>query len=312
MKLLVFASDEFAIEPIRSLYQSKHEVIALAGSPDRPAGRGLNLARTPALEEAERLGIKIIQLESLSPDELEKHAINLTWDVGLVVAFGRIIPPWLLAIPPKGFINLHPSLLPRYRGAAPIERAIMSGASITGVTTIMMNEKLDAGDIIAHIEVPILEDDTAKTLCERLSRAGARLLVETLDALEEGSLKLIPQEEEKATYAPPIRPEDCLIDWGEPAEKLERKIRALNPKPGAYTYFRGKRLKIWSARVTDVPQEGEPGTIQEIRGEGFIVNTGSFGLQPLIVQLEGRKSLNSAEFLRGQRIRSGERFNLRP
>jgi methionyl-tRNA formyltransferase len=312
LRALFFGSDEFALDSLELLMESRHPLVGVVGKPDRPAGRGLRPFPTAVVEKARGMPLDVWQPESLDEAELSGIVKERQWDVGVVVAYGGLIPVWLLSLPPFGFVNVHPSLLPRYRGAAPVERAIMNGASITGVTTIKMNERLDAGDILLHREERIYDDDTAATLRQRLARTGASLLLDTLDGLEDGSIEGVLQEEDKATEAPPIRSEEGNIDWREPEESLDRLVRALNPEPGAYTFFRGKRIKIWLTRVTDVPQGNEPGTIQNTGKEGFLVNTGTSCLQPILLQPEGKSRMGDAEFSRGQRITSGESFTREP
>jgi methionyl-tRNA formyltransferase len=309
MKYICFASDAFALEPLGALLKSAHEMVRFVGRPDARAGRGLLPGSTAAVEAARQHSLPMIQPENLTRQCFAGQIEDLDWDAGIVVAYGGLIPAWLLEMPRHGFVNLHPSLLPRYRGAAPVQRAIMNGTSITGVTTILLNERLDAGDILLHLEVPIEDDDSTGTLDARLSHAGAKLLVETLDRLERGEVSPVKQEEDKATYAPPIKPQEGEIDWSAPSESIDRLIRAMDPEPGAYTFFRGKRVKIWTAHVTDVPPEDEPGTIMDLGKEGFIVNTGSTGLQVAIVQPEGKKKMGAAEFSRGQRLLVAESFS---
>lgn len=309
MKVLFFGSDRFALSSLERLLESDHEVVGVVGKPDRAAGRGLTPAPTPVVEMARERSLRLLQPEHLIEAPLEGLLRDVTWDIGVVVAYGGLIPQWLLQKPANGFVNVHPSLLPRYRGAAPIERAIMNGASITGVTTVKMTDRLDSGDILMHIEEPVYEDDTAGTLRERLSRLAARLLVRTLDEIGAGRHESVPQEEGKATSAPSIRSGEGNIDWSQPAEKIGRLVRALDPDPGAYTYFRGKRVKVLTARVTDVPQEDEPGTLMLMGKEGFLVNTGTTCIQPLLLQTEGKSRMSAAEFSRGQRIQISERFS---
>ena len=312
MRVLFFGSDEFALDSLVRLAESRHLLVGVVGKPDRPSGRGLRPLPTPVVEKAREMSLAVRQPERLEEAGLSEAVNGHVWDVGIVTGYGGLIPGWLLSLPPFGFVNVHPSLLPRYRGAAPVERAIMNGASITGVTTIKMDEKIDAGDILLHQEEPIYEDDTAFTLRQRLSRIGATLLLRTLDGIEAGTIEAVPQEEHKATDAPPIKNEEANIDWRQPAENLDRLVRALNPEPGAYTFFRGKRVKIWSTRVTDVPQEDEPGTLRNMGKEGFLVNTESTCLQPILLQPEGKLRMGAAEFSRGQRITGGESFTREP
>jgi methionyl-tRNA formyltransferase len=308
LRVLFFASDSFAFEPLEKLLEGRHSVLAVVSRPDRPAGRGLRQVPTPAVERARDLGLEVWQPENLTKQCFGGFIDGLEWDAGVVVAYGGLIPRWLLDTPPRGFINLHPSLLPRYRGAAPVERALMNGSSITGVTTMIMNERLDAGDILEHLEVPVNEDDTAGTLQARLAHAGAVLLVATLDDVEDGRASPVGQEEENATYAPPVKAADAEIDWSAPAESIDRLVRAMTPGPGAHTWFRGKRVKMWAVHVTEVPPEDEPGTIMNLGKEGFIVNTGSTGLQVATLQPEGKNRMSAAEFSRGQRLLLAERF----
>lgn len=308
MRTVLFASDEFAREPLERLAASRHEILAVVSRPDKPAGRGRKPASTAAVTAARAMGLDVWQPSDLGPDTFMPFIGGVDWEAGVVVAYGGRIPPWLLEMPPRGFVNLHPSLLPRYRGAAPVQRAIMNGASITGVTTILMDEELDSGDILRHHETPVEGDETAGELEAQLSHAGAKLLVETLDALEEGLLEPIGQEEDKVTYAPPLDPAEAQIDWRLPAEEIARRVRAMNPEPGAWTCFRGRRVKIWSAHVTDVPPEGEPGTIMNLGKEGFVVNTGTAALQLVTMQPEGRRRMSAAEFSRGQRLGIEDRF----
>lgn len=308
MRVVFFASDVFSLEPLERIHASSHEIAAVVGRPDRPAGRGLRPVATPAVHRARELGLAVWQPEALTRQCFGPLVEGLRWEAGVVVAYGGLIPNWLLDAPPLGFVNLHPSLLPRYRGAAPVQRALMGGASITGVSTILMSERLDAGDILMHIEVPVSDEDTTGTLTDRLSHFGARLLLETLDALASGGVEPVPQEEDKATYAPSVSAPEAGIDWSRPSEEVDRLVRAMSPEPGAFTCFRGKRVKIREARVTDVPPEDEPGTLMNLGKEGFLVNTGSTCIQVVSIQPEGKKRMSAAEFSRGQRLLIAESF----
>jgi methionyl-tRNA formyltransferase len=308
LKVIFFGSDYFALEPLNALLASRHEVLGVVSRPNRPAGRGLKPVSTAVVERAAALDLELWQPENLSEGYFRSTAEEFSWDAGAVVAYGGLIPPWLLEFPRCGFVNVHPSLLPRYRGAAPVERALMNGANITGVTTMQMNERLDAGDILLHQETPISEEDTAGTLSGRLSHIGARLLVETLDAIEEKRVEPVRQDEDKATCAPPVQQDEGNIDWELPAERIDRLVRALDPAPGAFTFFRDRRLKIWAVRVTDVPPEDAPGTLMNMGKEGFLVNTGTNCIGVVTVQPEGKKRMSAAEFSRGQRLLLGERF----
>lgn len=308
MNVLFFGSDGFAVEPLERMLESGHRIVSVVGRPDAPAGRGLLPAATPVVRRARELGLPLLQPQSLDRVTAGGMFLDLEWEVGVVVAYGNLIPGWLLGARPRGFVNLHPSLLPRFRGAAPVERAIMNGATITGVTTILMNERLDAGDLLMHHEEPIYDDDTAGTLRERLSSLGARLLAETLEEISAESVRPVPQEEDKATFAPVVAGAEGNINWGMPAEKIDRLVRALDPEQGAYTFFRGKRLKIWSVHLTDVPPEDEPGTLMSVGKEDFLVNTGTNCVLLASIQPEGKPRMSSGEFSRGQRLLVAERF----
>jgi methionyl-tRNA formyltransferase len=308
LKVIFFGSDEFALEPLNALLASGHQVVGVVGRPERPAGRGLKPVSTAVVSRANTLDLRVWQPQDLTSGSFASTAGEVSWDAGVVVGYGGLIPGWLLEYPTYGFVNLHPSLLPRYRGAAPVERALMKGAGITGVTTIKMNDRLDAGDIFMHRETPISEDDTTGTLGERLGHLGANLLVETLDGIEGNDMKPVAQDEDKATDAPPVKPEEANIDWQMTAESIDALVRALDPAPGAYTFFRGGRLKIWSVQVTEVPQEAEPGALMNMGKEGFLVNTGTNCVGVVTVQPEGRKRMSAGEFSRGQRLLIGERF----
>lgn len=312
LRLVFFGSDEFAVTPMNRLVEGPHDIAAIVTRPDMPSGRGLKVGGTPIATCGVRCGIPVLKPASLTREEFADEIGALEWDAGVVVAYGGLIPRWLLEAPRLGFVNLHPSLLPRYRGAAPVERALMNGASVTGVTTIALNEWLDAGDILEHCEEPIYEDDTAGILRQRLSSLGARLLHETLDDLERGGLQPVPQDEEKATFAPPVSTAEGNVEWSHPAESIDRLVRALDPQPGAYTFLRGRRVKLWQVRPTDVPPEDEPGTIMNLGKEGFLVNTGTTGLQILHLQPEGRQKMTAAEFSRGQRLDIAESFTREP
>ena len=308
MKVIFFGSDDFALEPLNALLASRHEVVGVVGRPDRPAGRGLKPVSTAIVKRAKALQLQVWQPESLSEDSFAPTVEEVFWDAGVVAAYGGLIPKWLLNVPRFGFINLHPSLLPRYRGPAPVERALINGASITGVTTMHINERVDAGDILLHQETAISDEDTAGTLKQRLSHMGAHLLVETLDGIEDRNIEPVSQDENKATDAPPVEPGEDNIDWELPAERIDRLVRALNPAPGAYTFFRDKRLKIWSVQVTEVPPEAEPGTLMNMGKEGFLVNTGTSCIRVVTVQPEAKQRMSAGEFSRGQRLLIGDRF----
>jgi methionyl-tRNA formyltransferase len=257
-------------------------------------------------ERALTASLPVLQPESpRDPGFLEALA-DLAPDVCAVVAYGHILPPDVLAVPPRGFVNVHFSLLPRYRGAAPVQRAVMAGETETGVTTFLLEPSLDTGPILLVAREAIAPDDTSGTLMDRLAGRGAQLLIETLDAMESDALSPRPQDPARATGAPKIKPEEGLIDWTRPAKDLADHVRALNPAPGAHTTYRGKRLKIWRASVRAPAPNALPGEVVEIGKDGFAVGTGDGVLELHEVQLEGSKRLAAGPFVRGHKPESGE------
>jgi len=298
VKVLFMGSPKFAI-PILDGLLAHHQVVGVVTQPDRPAGRGLKLHPPPVKELALAHGIPVFQPESLKREEAVAWIKAKEPDVIVVAAFGQILPPAVLRIPPYGCLNVHASLLPRYRGAAPIQAAILNGDLETGITIILMDEGLDTGPILARKAIPISPEDTAGTLEEKLSRLGAELLLETLPLWVEGKIKPLPQEGEPS-YTKPVKKEEGLLDWELSAEILARKVRAFNPWPGAFTFWKGKLLKIWKA-VPAASAPGEtPGKVFR-DSEGVKVACGSGALLLKEIQLEGKNKMGPEEFARGQR-----------
>lgn len=297
---------DFALPALESLVSSPHQVVGVVTQPDRPKGRGKKVQPSPVKKLALSLGLAVYQPERVKEAGFVDRLRELHPDVIVVVAFGQILPPSVLYLPPCGCVNLHASLLPRYRGAAPIQRAIMNGERETGVTTMLMDEGLDTGDILLQRTVPIYEEDTAGTLHDRLARIGAELLVETLDLMAKGTLVPRPQDHRLATYAPPLTLEDEIIDWRKPARDLYNQIRGLNPWPGARTWWENKVLKVWQAIVSDfpLPSGALPGEVV-LSGRELVVATGKGCLALREVQLEGGKRLPVEDFLRGRLIPAG-------
>lgn len=272
--------------------------------PDRPSGRGRKPTPPPVAVRAKELGLRVLQPERLRDVREELEASRP--QVGVVVAYGNLIPRWLLDLPPHGFLNAHPSLLPRYRGASPIPHAILNGDPETGVTVIRLTEELDAGPILAQERVPIGPQDTAGTLEAKLARVAAGLLLRTLQALERGEIHPRPQEASAATYCAKLTKEDGRIRWEEPAEQIERHLRAMDPWPGAFTARGGQLLKIWRARVVPGEGSGRPGEIVRVTREGFVVATGEGGLEVLEVQPPGGRRMPADAYVRGHRVQVGE------
>ena len=291
---------DFSAGALKSLAENGYEIAGVVTQPDKPRGRGKASAMTPVKEAALELGLTVYQPSRVREQSFMDTVRALNPDVIVVSAFGQIIPKALLELPRYGCVNIHASLLPKYRGAAPIQWAVMDGEPVSGVTIMQMDEGLDTGDMLAKTEVPLEPDETGGSLFDKLSRAGAELLIRTLPALEQGTLTPEKQPLESPTaYARMIRKEDGRIDWNLEAEAIERRIRGLNPWPSAYTELTGKILKIWRAEVLPKESGQTPGTVTEAGKGGFCVQTGKGVLRLLEVQLEGKKRMDAQAFLRG-------------
>jgi methionyl-tRNA formyltransferase len=299
MRVLFYGTPAFALPTLRALL-ARHRVVAVVTQPDRPAGRGQR-AQAPAVKIAAlEHGIPVLQPERLRepgwPERLATHAA----DVAVVVAFGQILPPAVLAVPRQGSVNVHASLLPRYRGAAPVAWTIIRGERETGITTFQMDAGMDTGPVLLQRATPIGPDETAGDLAERLAVLGAETLLETLDRLE--GLRPVPQDSRSATMAPRLRKEDGSLDWTESAVALAARIRGVNPWPGAVTVAPSGRLRIWRARP--LPGRGEPGVLTPVDGQ-VAVGTGAGLLVPLEVQPENRRAMAWDAYLRGARLAPG-------
>ncbi|MFH1623692.1 MAG: methionyl-tRNA formyltransferase [Pseudomonadota bacterium] len=300
MKIVFMGTPGFAIPALDLLIAGSENVVAIVTRPDRPKGRGRKLNPSPVKELAERKGIAVFQPEKANDDSFISQLRALIPDAIVVVAFGHILPKDILNIPRFGCINVHASLLPRYRGAAPINWALINGQNVTGVTTMLMDEGLDTGDILLQQEVEIEEGDTAESLHDKLASIGAELLLETLQRLKEGTMTPVPQDHAKATLAPMLKKGDGLIDWGKEARQISNLIRALTPWPGSFTHLQGKILKILKGTALEEdPKETAPGTIAGLDREGIRVSTGHGFLLITEVQLQGHKKMGVADFLRG-------------
>ena len=289
-RILFMGTPLFAVPSLRALSE-KFEVIGVVAQPDKPSGRGQKLTPPPTKVEAKKLGIPVYQPERIK-DFIPKVR-ELNPDCIVVVAYGKILPREIIYLPPYGSVNLHASLLPKYRGAAPIQRAIMAGEKETGNTIMLINERMDAGDILSQEKMPIDEEDNFITLSEKLAKSGAELLVKTLEGWFEGRIKPNPQKEEEATYAPPVHKEEFRICWKTTAKSVRDRIRGLYPN--AYTTFRGKRIKILKVRVLDT--FGEPGEI--ISKEKFVVGCGRGAVEILELISPKGKRMTGEEFMRG-------------
>lgn len=305
MRVVFFGTPEPASVALDALLDSRHDVIAVVTQPDRPKGRSGRAVPSPVKERALAAGLPVLQPETPHPG-FARSLADLAPDVCTVVAYGHILPPEVLAVPPRGFVNVHFSLLPRYRGAAPVQRAVMAGETETGVTTLLLEPSLDTGPILLVTREPIAPDDTSGTVMDRLAHRGGQLLTDTLDAIEAGRLSPRSQDAALATAAPKIKPEEGSIDWSRPAKGIADRVRALNPAPGAYTSYRGKRLKVWRASARAGSGNAQPGAVVAVGREGFAVATGDGVLELHEVQLEGSKRLAAGDFVRGHKPESGE------
>ena len=306
MRIVFMGTPDFSVGTLRALAEAGHQIVGVVSQPDKPRGRGKALAPTPVKEEALRLGLPVYQPEKVREEGFVQTLRELEPDVIVVVAFGQIIPESILSLAPLGCINVHASLLPGYRGAAPIQLAVINGEEKSGVTIMRMDAGLDTGDMISRVEVPLSEEETGGSLFDKLSQAGARLLVETLPTLADGTAVYEKQPSESPTdYAGMIRKEMGNLDWSMPAVKLERLIRGLNPWPSAYTFLGGKTLKLWRARVEQSQSEASCGTVLSAGKGGLLVQTGDGALRILELQLEGKKRMDAEAFLRGYQIPEG-------
>ena len=307
LKLLFFGTPDFAVPPLEALVRSRHEIAGVVTQPDRPKGRGRKVAPSPVKRLAREHRLPVFQPEKASSSEFVQALRAIVPDLITVVAYGEILKREVLESPAHGAVNLHASLLPRYRGSSPIQAAILNGDEVTGVTTIMMDERMDTGDIFGHAKVPIDKNDTAGTLHDKLAKVGAELLIETVGRIEKGAAERAPQNHELATYTKRLRKEDGVIDWNMPAEKLHNFVRAMNPWPIAHT--QGGKLRIW---MTSVPSEkferGEPGTVLRADEGGFLVATFDGAVRIERLQVAGSKPMSAAEFLRGHELSVGAKL----
>lgn len=305
MKVVFMGTPDFAVGTLENIIKAGHEVALVVTQPDKPKGRGGAVQFPPVKECALAHDIPVFQPKKIREAENIEYVKQYQADIIVVAAFGQILPKTLLEMPKYGCINVHASLLPMYRGAAPIQWAIINGDEFTGVTIMRMDEGLDTGDMISKKEIRIAPDETGGSLFDKLAELGASLCVETMERIEKGEAEYIPQNHECATHVSMIHKEMGLIDWNKPAEEIEHLIRALNPWPSAYTKLDGKTFKIWKAEVLSEKKEYEPGCVVLVGKDCIHVQTGKGVLSLLEVQLEGKKRMDTASFLRGYSLDSG-------
>ena len=307
MKIVYMGTPDFAVPPLAALVKAGYEVTAVITQPDKPKGRGKTLLPTPVKEEAMKHEITVYQPQKVRDPEFVEVLKNLAPDMIVVAAFGQIIPKEILDMPKYGCINIHASLLPKYRGAAPIQQAVIDGEKESGVTIMKMGMGLDTGDMISQAVVTLSEDETGGSLFDRLAETGASLLIQTIPSIENGTATYTKQPEESPTpYAAMITKKMGLLDFSRNAEVLERLVRGMNPWPSAYTYLNNKTLKVWKAAVEDAESgKSAPGTIVGVDKKGIHVACGEKILVLQEVQLEGKKRMETDAFLRGYQVTEG-------
>jgi methionyl-tRNA formyltransferase len=310
MNVVFCGTPRFAVPTLTTLVNSGFTVSLVVTRPDKPRGRGLEVVFSPVKHAALQFGLPVVQPEKIKNNEQFRSQLSsLAPDAVIVVGYGRIIPQWMIDLPLLGNLNVHASLLPKYRGAAPIQWAIASGESVTGVTTMRIDAGLDTGDVLLQKELPILADDTAETLAPRLANVGATLMIETLHGLQAGTLTGRSQDHSKATLAPVLKKEDGLIDFQRTAVEIWNRLRGFQPWPGAYTRFRGKQLQIHAAKPLPSLSTSTPGELVA-ENDSFIVGCGNkSALEVTELQLEGKKRMSARDFLHGYRLTPGERLS---
>lgn len=309
MKIVYMGTPDFAVPPLRALVKAGYDVAAVVTQPDKPKGRGKSLMPTPVKEEALKYDLTVYQPQKVREPEFLDTLKSLNPDIIVVAAFGQIIPQVILDLPKYGCINIHASLLPKYRGAAPIQQAVIDGEKESGVTIMKMAMGLDTGDMISKVIVPIEKEETGGSLFDKLAEAGAELLTKTLPSIENGTAVYEKQPEESPTpYAAMITKQMGLIDFSRSAVELERLVRGMNPWPSAYTFLNNKTLKVWKSEVKEETSDAQPGTVIAADKTGIHVVCGEGVLILQEVQLEGKKRMDTDAFLRGYKVEIGTKL----
>lgn len=302
LRIIFAGTPDFSVAPLKALVDSKHEVIAVYTQPDRPAGRGRKLTASPVKQTALEHDIPVFQPQSLKTPEAQAEIEALQADVMIVVAYGLILPKAVLEMPKYGCLNIHASLLPRWRGAAPIQRAIQMGDAETGVTIMQMDVGLDTGDMLTRLKTPITPEDTAQTLHDRLSTLGCDAMMTTLTLLQSEQLVPVKQDEANVTYAEKLNKAEAEIDWQASAETLARQIQAFNPWPVAFTQYQGQPLRIWQAKVGDLTTKKPPGLVISVTKAGMEIATGEGSLLIKQVQPSGKKAMPAYDFAQARQL----------
>ena len=311
MRIIFCGTPQFAVPTLEKLVAEDFEVALVLTNPDEPLGRGHRVHAPPVKQSAVKLQLPIFQPSKLKTDEVRERLALVRPEAIVVVAYGHIIPKWMIELPRLGCINLHASLLPKYRGAAPIQWALINGEKVTGNTTMQIDPGLDTGPLLLTQRVEITPDETTETLSRKLSGPGAELMVETLRKLDRGDIQPQPQDDSQATHAPMLRRSDGVIDWTIPADKILGRVRGFRPWPGAFSTFRGKHLHVWSAAAATGSASPEPapvGTLDQKKSGLFVACGGSTRLELKEVQLEGRKRITGRDFANGVRLKPDERL----
>ena len=311
-RVVFFGTPEFAVPTLESLLKSPYEVVAVVTQPDRPRGRGQKTTASPVKAAAVAAGRPVLQPASVKDATFVSELSGLTPDIGVVAAYGQILTDAVLSVPRLGMINVHASVLPRYRGAAPVHRAVINGDTETGVTIMRVVKALDAGPMLAVARRPIGLDETSEEVERGLSELGAGLLVTTIPGMLDGSVLETPQRHSDATYAPRLNKDDGLVDWSWPAERIHNLIRGLHPWPHAVTFVGSRRLILHRSRPAPGPVKAPPGAIVEALGDRLLVSTGKGGLDILEIQLEGKRPMSIREFLSGHPLAPGVAFRTAP
>ena len=309
MRLVFLGTPAFAVPSLEACAAAGHDIAAVITQPDRPQGRGQHMAPPPVKETALRLGLRVEQPERIRTPETIALLAAPRPEAMVVVGYGKIIPQAIIDIPPLGIVNVHASLLPKYRGAAPIQWAVANGETVTGVTTMRIDAGLDTGGILLRTETAIGEEETALELSPRLARLGAALLVETLARLAEGLLVPAPQDNTQASFAPILKKEDGVIDWTRRARDIYNRIRGFLPWPGCATQFRGRRMQVWRARLGEGPV-GPPGRLATRQGRLLAGCGEQTSLELLEVQVEGKRRMPGADFLHGYQVGENEELEM--
>jgi len=303
-RIVFFGTPEFAIPSLEGLYE-KENLVAVVTQTDKPKGRGLKPSPSPVKHWALLKGVKVLEPLKLKDPQFIDNIKNFLPDLIVVCAYGKIFPKELLEIPKFGCWNIHASLLPKYRGASPINWAILEGEKETGITIMLMDEGLDTGPILLQKKIPILEEDTAITLSQKLAQLGKEAIIEAIELHKKGVLKPLPQPEEGISYAPILKKEDGFFTFEEPAKKIERKTKAFLPWPTAFTYYKNKLLKVFLAKAIPLKHKEKPGTILDINKDGILVATSEGVILLKEIQLEGKRKISAYEFACGQRLKKG-------